>query len=133
MAFEFDTKTLFAGLGASTVSATNAAVEGMHDATDDLLFRSREEAPLDKGTLRETSGKNVEVTPTKITGEVYFSATETGKAGDRVNYALIVHEMAAFKNPTTPGTKPKYLEDPLTQHANEYKRLIADAIRKGLT
>ncbi len=46
MAFEFDTKTLFAGLGAAEISATNAAVRGMHDATDDLLFRSREESSV---------------------------------------------------------------------------------------
>jgi hypothetical protein len=132
MSLEFDMGGFFKALDFSKDNVQAAAVLGMHDATDELLRISREEAPLDKGTLRETSGKRVTVSPTGVTGEVYFNATERGSSGDRVNYALIVHEMDTFKNPTTPGTKPKYLEDPLTQHAAQYQRMIADAIRKGM-
>lgn len=132
MSLEFDMGGFFKALDFSKDNVQAAAVLGMHDATDSLLEKARGEAPLDKGTLRETSGKRVAVSPTGVTGEVYFNATERGSSGDRVNYALIVHEMDTFKNPTTPGTKPKYLEDPLTQNASNYQRMIADAIRKGM-
>lgn len=132
MSIEFDVGGFFKALDFSKDNVQAAAIIGMDDATDELLYRAREEAPLDKGTLRETSGKRVTASMTGVTGEVYFNATERGGRGDRVNYALIVHEMDTFKNPTTPGTKPKYLEDPLTQNASLYQRMIADAIRKGL-
>lgn len=132
MSIEFDMTGFFKSLDFSKANVQDAAALGMHDATDELLRISREEAPLDKGTLRETSGKRVTVSPTGVNGEVYYSVNERGSSGDRVNYALIVHEMDTFKNPTTPGTKPKYLEDPLTQNASKYQRMIADAIRKGL-
>lgn len=132
MTVEFEMDGFFKALDFSKVNVQAAAKLGMDDATDELLFRAREEAPLDKGPLRQTSGKRVTVSPTGVSGEVYFSAVEKGSGGSRVNYALIVHEMGGYQNPTTPGTKPKYLEDPLTQHAALYQRLIADAIRKGL-
>ncbi|MGJ0440071.1 hypothetical protein OEA23_10095 [Paenibacillus polysaccharolyticus] len=132
MDISFDTSLFFKALDFSKTSVQAAAKIGMDDVTDDLLAKSRDEAPLDKGPLRQTSGKRVTVNPTGVTGEVYFSVTEKGGKGNRVNYALIVHEMSAYKNPTTPGTKPKYLEDPLAQNAALYQRMIADAIRKGM-
>ncbi|KAA8750141.1 HK97 gp10 family phage protein [Paenibacillus sp. UASWS1643] len=132
MSIEFDMDGFFKAMDFSKANVQAAAVLGMHDATDALLAESRDEAPLDKGTLRETSGKRVTANATGVRGEVYFSAVEKGTGGGRVNYALIVHEMSGYQNPTTPGTKPKYLEDPLTQNASLYQRLIADAIRKGL-
>lgn len=132
MTVEFEMGGFFKALDFSKASVQAAAKIGMDDATDELLFRAREEAPLDKGPLRQTSGKRVSVSPTGVTGEVYFSVVEKGGGGNRVNYALLTHEMSAYKNPTTSGTKPKYLEDPLTQNAALYQRLIADAIRKGL-
>lgn len=109
-----------------------SALVGVHDATDDLLARSREEAPLDKGTLRMTAGKDVEADGDIVTGEVYFSATEQSAGGERYNYALRVHEMDEYKNPTTPGTRPKYLERPLKANAQRYIGIISDAVRKGL-
>lgn len=131
---EFDFDAFFKSLDWTKVEVRQGAEEGMHDATDDLLRESRELAPLKKGTLRKTSGKNVDVTTKGVVGEVYFNATERSKSGDVVNYALITHELGeSFKNPTTPGTQPKYLEQPLMENAERYKELVADGIRKGLT
>lgn len=134
MKMEFDFDAFFKSLDWTKVEVRQGAEEGMHDATDDLLRESRELAPLKKGTLRKTSGKNVDVTTKGVVGEVYFNATERSKSGDVVNYALITHELGeSFKNPTTPGTQPKYLEQPLMENAERYKELVADGIRKGLT
>lgn len=141
MRMEFDFDAFFKTLDWTKAEVRQGAEEGMHDATDDLLRESRDLAPRDKGTLRKTSGKNVDVTPKGVVGEVFFNATEETESGELVNYALITHELHSgdgysgfrFKNPTTPGTQPKYLEQPLMQNADRYKKMIADGIRKGLT
>ncbi|MBG9736574.1 hypothetical protein ABD86_25410 [Paenibacillus alvei] len=141
MKMEFDFNAFFKSLDWTKVEVRTGAETGMHDATDDLLRVSRDLAPLKKGTLRENSGKNVDITNKGVTGEVYFNATEETKSGELINYALITHELHSgdgysgfrFKNPTTPGTQPKYLERPLKENADKYRQMVADAIRKELT
>lgn len=109
-----------------------AAVLGMHDATDHLLAVSRDEAPQKSNTLRTTAGKEVKVIGTKIVGEVFYNVTELGSSGVRFNYALRVHEMGEYKNPTTPGTRPRFLSRPLRTNERLYLRFIDDAIRRAL-
>lgn len=141
MKMEFDFDAFFKSLDWSKTEVQAGAAMGLNDATDDLLRVSRDLAPLDKGTLRKTSGKNVDISNSGVTGEVFFTATEETESGELVNYALITHELHSgdgysgfrFKNPKTPGTQPKYLERPLKENADKYKQLVADAIRKELT
>ncbi|WP_110930596.1 hypothetical protein [Paenibacillus bouchesdurhonensis] len=141
MSIEFDISGLLGGLERSKNQVIKAAEVGVHDATDSLLNTSRDLAPHDKGTLRLTAGTNVEVNGDVVEGEVYYNATETDEYDARVNYALITHELhsgdgfsgIAYKDPTTPGTTPKYLERPLKQNAEEYRDMIAKAIREGLS
>ncbi|GIQ63714.1 hypothetical protein PACILC2_22820 [Paenibacillus cisolokensis] len=76
--------------------AKRGAERGMNDAMDDLLRRSRDLAPLRKGTLRQTSWSEVETQGDSVIGEVYYSAVEDGKGG-RFNYALKLHEMGEYK------------------------------------
>lgn len=137
---EFDFSGFLAMMDIRKREVQEGAKVGMHDAMDDLLRVSRDLAPLDKGQLRRTSGKNVEATLTGVTGEVYFNATEMDKHGNVINYALITHELhsgdgysgSRFKNPTTPGTQPKYLERPLKERADRHKQMIADGIRREI-
>jgi hypothetical protein len=119
------------GMRALDGRVKRAARDGMHDAMDDLLRRSRDLAPLRKGTLRQTSWSEVETQGDSVIGEVYYSAVEDGKGG-RFNYALKLHEMGEYKNPTTPGTQPKYLERPLKENAENYVEDIARKIREEL-
>lgn len=141
MSIEFDISGLLGGLERSKKQVIKAAEVGVHDATDSLLNTSRDLAPHDKGTLRLTAGTSVEVNGDVVEGEVYYNATETDEYNARVNYALITHELhsgdgfsgIAYKDPTTPGTTPKYLERPLKQNAEEYRDIIANAIREGLS
>ncbi|WP_051236444.1 hypothetical protein [Paenibacillus pinihumi] len=128
----FDTKGFTAGVALMQQRAVSAAKDGMHDSMDDLLRRSRELAPLDKGILRMTAWSEVTEKDGVVEGAVYYSAVEKDGNG-RFNYALRTHEMGEYKNPTTPGTQPKYLERPYKENVERYRDEIAAAIRKELT
>src|SRR4051794_36519310 len=95
-----------------------AAVAAAMDAmTNDLLGRAQREAPVEEGTLRGSGEANVEVTPTRITGEVSFSTV----------YAARQHEEVTWKHEK--GGKAKYLEDPLKAMAPRYLSALAAAMR----
>jgi hypothetical protein len=129
----FDFSTVIKALDRTKADMQASAVIGVQDAVDDLLAESRDEAPLDKGTLRMTAFNEVTVAENgEVVGTVIYNAVNESASGERANYALILHEMGRFKDPTTPGTRPKYLERPLKKNANRYNRMIASAIRKGL-
>lgn len=128
----FDFSIITKALDRTKAEVQASGVVGMRDAVDDLLATSRDEAPLDEGTLRMTAFNEVSADGEEVVGTVTFSAVNQSESGERYNYALNLHEMGSFKNPTTPGTRPKYLERPLKANAKRYKRMIADAIRKGL-
>lgn len=132
MKIEFDCQAFFSALDWTKEEVRRGAEKGMEDATNDLLEKSRNLAPLDKSTLRKTAGRDIKVTHTGVKGEVYFHVPEE-VSGKDVDYALITHELGeSYKDPTTLGTQPKYLERPLKENAEEYKQMIADAIREEL-
>ncbi|AWB45277.1 hypothetical protein DCC85_14280 [Paenibacillus sp. CAA11] len=129
--FEFN--SFITRLNRSVESVLQSAVTGVHDATDDLLALSREEAPLQEGTLRATAGTEVTVEGDEVVGEVYYSVVDQSESGERFNYAIYQHELGEnYKRPTTPGTRPKFLERPLKANSQRYNEMIADAVRKGL-
>lgn len=131
---KFDFDAFFKSLEFTNEKVKRGAERGMHDATDDLLRESVNLAPLDKGTLRRSASKGVEVTSNGVVGEVTYSVTETSGNGERINYALYQHELGeSYKDPTTPGTQPKFLERPLKQNAERYRDMIAEEIRRELT
>jgi len=124
---------LFTSLDWTKEEVKKAAERGIELATEDLLKKSTHLAPLDKGTLRKTAGRNIRHTETGVVGEVYFHVAEQDKNGNPVDYALYTHELGErYKNPTTPGTQPKYLERPLKENEAQYKQMIAEEVRKGL-
>lgn len=131
MDFNMDAAALYRFLERQREVVIEAAISGVHDATDHLLATSRNIAPLKSSTLRVTAGKEVTVRNGQVYGEVFYSATEE-RGGVRFNYALRVHEMGAYKNPTTPGTRPKFLSQPLRTNERLYQRFINDAIRRAL-
>lgn len=130
---KFDTAAFAAAVERKIERVTAGAKTGMHDAMDELLRESRDLAPLDKATLRRGSWTEVTESGDTVTGEVFYSAVEDGPNG-RVNYALYMHEFdgkTEYANPTTPGTQPKYLEQPLKTNASRYLQLIADEIERS--
>ena len=128
----FDFNVVLKALDRTKTEVETSAIIGVQDAVDDLLAKSRDEAPLEEGTLRMTAFSEVTVEDGEVVGSVNYSAVNQSANGERTNYALRLHEMGRFKNPTTPGTRPKYLERPLKANAKRYNRMIATAIRKGL-
>lgn len=129
---EFDFTTLFKTMDKTVNDVQEGAIIGVQDAVDDLLAASRDEAPLKEGTLRMTAFGEVQADDKGVTGSVYYSAVNQSERGERYNYALRLHEMESFKNPSTPGTRPKFLERPLKANAKRYNGMIVKAIRKGL-
>lgn len=130
MSLEINTSAFEAAFGNLRNKLVDAAVQSMHDATDDLLTESSRMAPLDKGFLRGSAFTEVNEADGVVSGEVNYSATEGG-----FNYALYMHEFggkSAFANPTTPGTQPKYLSEPLKANSDKYKQWFAEDIRKAL-
>jgi hypothetical protein len=117
------------GMDVAKANTLASVILGVNDATDHLLAVSRDEAPLKTGALRMTAGKGVTVEGDAVIGEVFYSVTEQSADGERFNYALRVHEMGEYKNPTTPGTRPKFLSRPLKVNSRRYRAMIADAIK----
>lgn len=95
-----------------------AAVEAVTAITDDLLGRAQREAPVHEGTLRGSGTSHVDVSATRVSGEVAFDTP----------YAARQHEEIGWMHPS--GGKAKYLEDPLKEMAPRYLSALANAIRK---
>ena len=128
---EFDFSEVLAGFERKLTEIEAAAVREMGDCMDDLLAESTNIAPLDKATLRNSAWQETVSDGTAVSGAVYYSAVEESRSG-RYNYALRVHEMDGFKNPTTPGTRPKFLSEPLKKNAATYRRRVANAIARAV-
>lgn len=84
-------------------------------------------APLDDGELRESSYIEKEVVGDRVTFEVGYTA----------DHSVYTHEIFAgpgetYKDPTTPGTFPKYLERAVIETEDDIATIVADAIRNNL-
>src|SRR5690606_39273274 len=112
----FDFSEMLNGLERKLAQEEAAAKQEMGDCMDDLLAESTNIAPLRKSTLRNSAWQETISTGNTVEGSVYYSAVEKGAAG-RFNYALKVHEMGEYKNPTTENTRPKFLSEPLKKNA----------------
>jgi hypothetical protein len=66
------------------------------------------------------------------TGEIKVKKGESSVSYDTV-YAAYQHEggdgSRVIKNYTTPGTKKKYLEDPLKQNLSKWNKILADNLQ----
>ncbi|MHA7964967.1 hypothetical protein ACX93W_12560 [Paenibacillus sp. CAU 1782] len=131
-AFDFDTHDFTKGLETLEQRITEGAARGLYDFTQMVHDASRQLAPNDKGTLRRESWTEYSETPTTLSSEIHFSVSEKDANGKAFDYALKLHEMGEYKNPTTPGTQPKFLERPLKENAHKLTEYVAAEIRKGL-
>ena len=115
-------------------------LKGVEEALLDLSAQSLTECPLDTGNLRESYKVDVN-------GDTVITGTKKGKpikikkikeikdekieaeASYNTDYALIQHEDLTFYHPT-PGTKAKYLEDPLKNNEQKYVDIITDKVKR---
>lgn len=132
--FEFDFSSLFKGIDFAESRIRDAAERGMHKVMDDLGAESKREAPRLSGNLRNSQHIEVRATRYSVVGEVSYTVVSKNKRGWGFNYALRLHDYPRqFKDPTTSGTRPKFLSGPLKARKQRYEEMIADEIRKELS
>lgn len=119
------------------------SAQALIDVGLDLWGEANKTAPKDTGDLRASAylrfdGRRIAsgeqppfVTVSDSTGgALSVSDRHEVRFGYGVPYALRLHEMPEYKNPTTPGTGPKWLERALTQNLDRYLRYIANRTRE---
>jgi len=100
-------------------------IEAFEDVVLDLADKALNLAPVDTGKLRKSADPEVKVKGNKITATVTFSAKNPVNGYD---YALIQHEVK-FNHPK--GGQWKYLEQPLNENRDRYKKFVADKIKEA--
>lgn len=124
------------------------AVRGVHDVMDEWSKESVDLAPLYKrksskdkrpsGALRGSIDTQVKADGRELAGEISAVAVEVARsgkrAGERFNYAYYLHEAypkkhgTAFKNPSTSGTVPAFLDQPLEENNDKWLKMIEHEI-----
>lgn len=123
----FNTDDFFKGMEQVESKATNSAKMAIEEVSEDLLSKSLQVVPLDKGTLRNSGG-------VKHFGD-YSLVFYGGKASA---YAVYQHEGARkggshqIKKHTTAGTTTKYLERPLMENLPNYQKVYGNVFAKGI-
>ncbi|WP_308637717.1 hypothetical protein [Paenibacillus silvisoli] len=130
---DIDFNAVFSGIDFAGSAIRNAAARGMEMAMRELLDEAKSSAPKLSGEFRQKARFEVVTTSYGVSGTVIFSALKHYKRGWAFDVALKLHEYPkAFKNPSTPGTGPKFLERPLKARSARYRELIATEIAKEL-
>lgn len=132
--FVLDLQQIFKGIDFVSENVKHAAAWGMEKAVSELHWDSVFLAPILTGELRSKSTFEVKVNGFSVSGEVVYSAIKKSKSGWAYNYALRLHEYPGqYKDPSRPGTRPKFLSGPLKANRAKYNQMIVDEIRKELT
>ncbi|GFN34656.1 hypothetical protein [Tepidimicrobium xylanilyticum] len=118
------------------------AVEGVIEGLYRVAEESVEECPVDTGELRESMEGTVNE-QTVLRGKRDGTIEKIGSKVNAINgeiggiisydtdYAVYQHENLTLNHPT-PGTKAKYLENPLKRNEQIIINIIAKKIREGL-
>lgn len=93
--------------------------DGLFIEAHSIIEKSVHVTPKDAGILRGSA----------TVGSPQISAkrakVEFGYGGAASDYATAVHEMTGSVNWSEPGTGAKYLEEPVTEHGQEFARNMA--------
>jgi hypothetical protein len=124
--FEFDVSGLQHLMNQSPQAAAKGAKRGLHDSLDDWVLKSRDIAPIDKGTLRQgIKAEGVRGVGFNLKAEISSTAKELN-----FNYAYYIHEEdAGGKNVS--GEK-QYLDKSGEDNRDQWKRWIEEEIRAEL-
>lgn len=112
------TRLTYNGRRLWTSGGRRRAARGLQLAAEHVLAESKQEVPLDEGTL-ERSGKAT-VDETALTAAVSYDTV----------YAVRQHEELTWQH--APGRKAKYLEDPMNRERRRVAEIIAAEIRRWL-
>lgn len=121
-----------------TNAIEDGAMTGTHDVMDDWKRQATDLAPLGKtGDLRRGIETDVKHNGKTWTGEITSTAV-TMRGGRRFDYATYLHDTYpekygdTFKNPSTPGTIPRYLAVPAEENEAEWARIFEGEIKAAL-
>jgi hypothetical protein len=98
--------------------------EALLEIAQNILNESNNIAPMDTGEMIDSSYIASEVTDGNITIEVGYKDPK----------AVYQHELygTSYKNPTTPGTMPKFLQTAATEVESDIPARVADALKNKL-
>ncbi|MFD2334723.1 hypothetical protein ACFSR7_36230 [Cohnella sp. GCM10020058] len=130
--FSIDIADVFKGMDFAGDRAMQGAERGMTLIMEDLKEESNRRAPKLTGNLRSHVSIAVTTSRGRVVGTVSYRAISTSKSGWGYDYALHLHEMPKIKDPTTPGTGPKFLSRPLKARSAKYEQMLAQEIAKEL-
>lgn len=104
---------------------TQAAAAGLYAAANNIMTESIQEAPLDMGPLRSSRyvGK-----PEVKSGSL---SVELGYGGAATAYVKVQHEDTSLNHPE-PGTKAKFLEDPVSRAVSDFAATVAAFARQAV-
>ena len=94
-----------------------AGADGITKGVEHWLTESRQEAPIEEGTLERSGAATVD--RRKLTGAVSYDTP----------YAVRQHEELEYRHDT--GRKAKYLEDPGNREAPTMLALLATELRRA--
>lgn len=106
----------------ATREMANAGVEGIEASAEDLLKRSQELCPKDRGW---DGGL---VTSGRIETDAGEQAARVVYGGPGFMHAALQHEKMNYKHDD--GESAKYVEKPFNEQADSYMKLVADRIRQ---
>ena len=110
---------------------------GVEDAVDEWRREATDLAPLKTGDLRRGISSDVKKAGDNYVGEVTATAVTT-RGGSRFDYASYIHNVypkkygEQFRNPTTPGTIPRFIDKPAEDHEREWGKQIEREIKAEL-
>lgn len=137
MSLTWDASNFFAHMDLKEGAAQRVAEQRLGDAVDDLARIASNIAPIETGLLRRSIRKSIKAQGGAISGEVSFTAIESG-GSERFNYALWTHEYMDDSQVKVGGGSdgytigPKYLQRPLEGEKSRYLKLIADGVKGAL-
>lgn len=110
--------TLKLNIGAIKQAQRAAAVKGLQKAAEHLLQVSREQVPIEEGTLERSGVPSVD--EDELAAAVSYDTV----------YAVRQHEDLTLKHDD--GRKAKYLEDPMQSEQQTMLDIVAAEIRRSL-
>jgi len=124
--------------------AAQATLQAVIDVGLQLWSDANKTAPKKTGDLRASAYLKVdglpvaqgEQPPAAIRAPAFDPRRHVVEFGYGVYYAIYVHELGEkqkeFKHPSTPGTRPKWLELTLQENRDRYERYIEQKVREAL-
>lgn len=130
--FKFDISKFRKQLGVTDKMIAAGAKRGLHDVLDEWQFKSRNLAPLDKGTVRRNIDINIEGNNFELSGQITANAIESS-SNSRFNYAYYIHEVKGrIQRPSTPGTIAKFLDEPAKKNTAKWLKHIESDIEEEI-